>query len=325
MNRFINTLIAICIFNNLNAQTNVFESYNNINQYHIEEFRDFGSPPSDFINGFCVKSNNDCRNSSNSGTSTHIMEKRLKRIDDFQVEFLYKIEVISSCQKTGQMYYEITYDVNYEKYKGTQDVDNYILEIFTDGKVYLNSKLKKTILNFKSTQFNTLTIRKINKFIYLFNNHEFMFSFSIDENSHIEKDYHYNGEWHHVVLEKSLDDQLEPSVGYCKAGMNSTIEFPHVNKIFSTPSNQDVTVSENISKIKVWAICVGVSDYSTVLNDEGLNDLTFCHVDAEKVKEFLHSPEGGAIPSNQISLLTNANATKDNILNECSRLYTIVR
>ena len=82
-------------------------------------------------------------------------------------------------------------------------------------------------------------------------------------------------------------------------------------------------IIDSISKPKIWLVCVGVSDYSDELNLNGINDLTYCDVDAEKVCGFYKSPQGGAVPSNQISLLLNSNATKENILNECNRLYNL--
>lgn len=76
------------------------------------------------------------------------------------------------------------------------------------------------------------------------------------------------------------------------------------------------------SRPKVWAVCIGVSDYAQNLNVAGLNDLTYCHIDAEKMYNFFRSTEGGSVPANQLSLLTNKQATKENILRECNRIFT---
>ncbi|MCH2043752.1 MAG: caspase family protein [Saprospiraceae bacterium] len=79
-----------------------------------------------------------------------------------------------------------------------------------------------------------------------------------------------------------------------------------------------------VSKVppKVWAVVVGVSDYSDKQNREGWGDLRFCDDDAQRVFEFLQSSKGGALPDEQISLLMNEKATHDNILAEAERLYT---
>ncbi|MDX2284326.1 MAG: caspase family protein [Bacteroidia bacterium] len=72
---------------------------------------------------------------------------------------------------------------------------------------------------------------------------------------------------------------------------------------------------------KVWAVLVGISDYSEDINNIGTEDLRFAHSDAIRMYEFLRSPEGGSLPASQIALVTNDRATKASILDACSRLY----
>lgn len=52
-----------------------------------------------------------------------------------------------------------------------------------------------------------------------------------------------------------------------------------------------------------------ISDYS----DNAITDLHFAHKDAEVFADFLASPDGGSVPSENIKLLTNSNATMSNI------------
>jgi hypothetical protein len=73
---------------------------------------------------------------------------------------------------------------------------------------------------------------------------------------------------------------------------------------------------------RVWAVVVGVSDYSEAQNAEGLADLRYAHSDAQRIYDFLRSPEGGAVPAAQISLLTNENATADNVLAAANKLFS---
>ncbi len=72
---------------------------------------------------------------------------------------------------------------------------------------------------------------------------------------------------------------------------------------------------------KVYAVVVGVSDYSSDLNSSGIGDLTYCHTDADAVYRFLQTPEGGSVPSSQLIKLTNSQATKENILSSCYTLF----
>jgi hypothetical protein len=73
---------------------------------------------------------------------------------------------------------------------------------------------------------------------------------------------------------------------------------------------------------RVWAVLVGISDYSADLNNTGTDDLRYSSNDARLVYNFLRSPEGGAVPSSQLALLTDAQATRHNVLNACRRLFS---
>jgi len=76
----------------------------------------------------------------------------------------------------------------------------------------------------------------------------------------------------------------------------------------------------SISKPKVWAVVIGINDYSDDINQQGTGDLTFCIKDAVVVYSFLRSPQGGSLAEGQIKLLKNAN--KSEILMTCQELYT---
>jgi uncharacterized caspase-like protein len=73
---------------------------------------------------------------------------------------------------------------------------------------------------------------------------------------------------------------------------------------------------------RIWAVVVGVSDYSAAQNAEGLADLRYAHSDAQSIYNFLRSPEGGAVPTAQIALITNENATAENILATADKLFS---
>jgi hypothetical protein len=68
-------------------------------------------------------------------------------------------------------------------------------------------------------------------------------------------------------------------------------------------------------KIRIWALIVGVAEYPNY------QPLTYTTEDAKKIYAFFRSPEGGAVPENQIKLLTNKQATSINIQNEMADLF----
>jgi WD40 repeat protein len=89
------------------------------------------------------------------------------------------------------------------------------------------------------------------------------------------------------------------------------------NLVFNfTPSNQN----HNIKKPKIWAVMVGVDDYSDDLNANGAKDLDFCQSDATKIHNHFVSYKGGAVPKNQLRLLLDP--TKQAILSACSNIYS---
>lgn len=61
-------------------------------------------------------------------------------------------------------------------------------------------------------------------------------------------------------------------------------------------------------KVKIWAVVVGVARY------EHMPTLKYTDDDAYQIFAFLKSPEGGALPDNQIKVLIDEDATRENIL-----------
>jgi outer membrane protein assembly factor BamB len=72
---------------------------------------------------------------------------------------------------------------------------------------------------------------------------------------------------------------------------------------------------------RIWAVVVGVSDYSDAQNAEGLQDLSYAHTDAQAIYDFLRSPQGGAVPETQMQLITNEKATAKEILAAAEKLF----
>lgn len=74
-------------------------------------------------------------------------------------------------------------------------------------------------------------------------------------------------------------------------------------------SKEDIAaVPANFVQPKIYAIIIGVARYKT------LKSLSFTDDDAYKMYSFLKSPEGGALPDEQITLLIDEDASKTQIL-----------
>jgi hypothetical protein len=63
------------------------------------------------------------------------------------------------------------------------------------------------------------------------------------------------------------------------------------------------------SSVRIWAIVVGVATYTH------MPSLRYTDDDAYQFYAFLKSPEGGALPDNQVKVLIDETATRDNVLN----------
>lgn len=72
--------------------------------------------------------------------------------------------------------------------------------------------------------------------------------------------------------------------------------------------NQQLEHNESLGDFKIWAVIVGVSRY----NKEQAR-LNYCDDDAYKIYAFLKSPEGGALPDEQIRLFIDEDAKGANV------------
>jgi len=78
--------------------------------------------------------------------------------------------------------------------------------------------------------------------------------------------------------------------------------------------NNEVIVDES-DQVKIWAVVVGVARYTH------MPMLKFTDDDAYQVYAFLKSPEGGALPDNQIRVLIDENATRKNIMENMRKVF----
>lgn len=77
----------------------------------------------------------------------------------------------------------------------------------------------------------------------------------------------------------------------------------------------DPVRSEASRSVKIWAVVVGVGRYTA------MPSLKFTDDDAYRFYSFLKSPEGGALPDNQITVLVDEAATRQNILGSMRQYF----
>ncbi len=99
--------------------------------------------------------------------------------------------------------------------------------------------------------------------------------------------------------------------GYWEEGTYMGIDDPNEPKRempeVVTDAMEDLIAFRKTTDLKVWAVVVGVSSYNH------MPTLRYTDDDAYRMYAFLKSPEGGALPDNQIRILIDEDATKEHI------------
>lgn len=85
-----------------------------------------------------------------------------------------------------------------------------------------------------------------------------------------------------------------------------------VNKLFNKPTGTPVSLPRSggarDAEVKIYAVIIGAAQYNY------MPPLRYTDDDAYQVYAFLKSPEGGALPDHQVSILIDELATRQNIL-----------
>ena len=79
---------------------------------------------------------------------------------------------------------------------------------------------------------------------------------------------------------------------------------------------QSLSLGNGFSPPKVYAVIVGVAKYNHI------NSLNYTDDDAYKIYAYLKSPEGGALTDDQVSILVDEVATRDNILRTMRSVFS---
>ena len=90
-----------------------------------------------------------------------------------------------------------------------------------------------------------------------------------------------------------------------------------VKKLFAEDNSGDagpINVDQD-KEVKIWAVVVGAARY------KHMPVLRYTDDDAYQIYAFMKSPEGGALPDNQVRLLIDEDATRANIINAMRNVF----
>jgi hypothetical protein len=90
-----------------------------------------------------------------------------------------------------------------------------------------------------------------------------------------------------------------------------------IKKLFERRNNdiqKEIAVDRNL-EVKIWAIIIGAARYTH------MPALRYTDDDAYQIYAFLKSPEGGALPDNQVRLLIDEDATRNNIMTSMKSVF----
>ncbi|MBK7478015.1 MAG: caspase family protein [Haliscomenobacter sp.] len=99
--------------------------------------------------------------------------------------------------------------------------------------------------------------------------------------------------------------------GYWEEGIYKQSLLPESVK----PISPAVASASDAPALKVWAVIVGIASYSH------LQVLRYTDDDAYRIYAFMKAPEGGAVPDEQIRLLIDEAATRNNILRAMQEVF----
>lgn len=117
-------------------------------------------------------------------------------------------------------------------------------------------------------------------------------------------------------LGKQLVQSNYNTVFYAHLVVNNAVTSSYKQKAILKPAAAD---KSDIYNPKTFAVVIGISDY----DDEDIEDLSFAAADAELYKAFLMSPDAGEIPEDNVTLLINENATRANIIQAMSTVFSL--
>ena len=129
----------------------------------------------------------------------------------------------------------------------------------------------------------------------------------------------YRGEWANGAFEGKGSLYLRDNTivsGYWRAGEYIGKEAPQdYEPIVEAPVEPSPELAASLAKAKVYAVVVGVAAYNH------MPVLRYTDDDAYRFYAFLKSPEGGALPDDQIAILIDEVATRENIMEKMQDVF----
>lgn len=104
------------------------------------------------------------------------------------------------------------------------------------------------------------------------------------------------------------------TIGYWRQGEYMGKE-PFENKIRVPPAKENEPGAMPPKGMRIWAVIIGISSYNH------MPTLKYTDDDAYRIYGFLKSPEGGALPDEQIKMLIDEDANRNNILKSLSEVF----
>jgi hypothetical protein len=80
-------------------------------------------------------------------------------------------------------------------------------------------------------------------------------------------------------------------------------------------NTDEIEVKKEAAIPKIYAVIIGIADYPN------LSSLKYTDDDAYRIYSFMGSPEGGAVPAEQMSVIIDGEATRENILNTSKTIF----
>lgn len=125
-----------------------------------------------------------------------------------------------------------------------------------------------------------------------------------------------HGEWKNNKLVRKTRTELPSSTSNTTLVSNKPTATQTTTTNTTTNTAPQKYPSPAYSKdVKIWAVIVGVAAYNS------MPSLRYTDDDAYKIYAFLKSPEGGALPDEQIKVLIDDSATKKGILDSMEELF----
>ena len=130
----------------------------------------------------------------------------------------------------------------------------------------------------------------------------------------------YEGEWKYDNLNGYgtvyTKDNIASRTGYWKDGRVVQQQMVNTTPTEPTPTQYSNIAITNSKDQKVYAVVIGVSSYTKMM------PLDYTDDDAYRFHSFLKSPEGGALRDEQIRLVMDKDATRENILNNMREMFS---